>query len=90
MYLAASVVPVKRDSNVSLTCPVCCDFVILLEHLHQVLGMLLADVFDPEVVYHESELDGPPLVLPKAGYKFALVVPVFVESSLEELVGKKP
>ena len=51
---------------------------------------MLADVFDPEVVYHESELDGPPLVLPQAGYKFALVVPVFVESSLEELVGKKP
>jgi hypothetical protein len=52
------------------------------------LCMFFVDVFDTEVINNQCELYGSCVMLPKARYKFALLVSVFVEAFLEEFVGQ--
>ena len=40
----------------------------------QVPRMLLSDIFNPKIVNYESELDWPPVMLPKAWDQFARAV----------------
>ena len=50
--------------------------------------MLLAGVFDTEIINYECELNGAPIVFQEARNQFAfLLVAMPVESCFEELVG---
>ena len=88
MTLSLVVVPFYVNSDVTFACPICCDLVMLFENLFEMVGVFFANIFDSEIVYYECELDRAGVVFPEAGDEFALVVAVFVESFLEELVCK--
>ena len=45
-----------------------------------------AFIFDAKVVDNKSKLDWSCVVYPEAGRQFALVVPVFVQALLEQLI----
>ena len=88
--LAAVVVPVERDADVLLTVPVRLQVVVFSDGVDKVLSVLLADVFDPEVVNNERELDWTPLVEPQSRDELALVVPPPVQAFFEELLREDP
>ena len=46
--------------------------------------MLFANILNPEVVYHQGEPNGVPIVFPKPGDELALAIPMFVETLFEE------
>ncbi len=86
MRLSFFVVPVQCDPDVSCSCPIACEFVMFLECVFEMLGVSLAKVFHPKVVHDQSELYWPCVMFPKAGYQFALLVTVFVQSFFKEFV----
>jgi hypothetical protein len=47
---------------------------VFFDGVMQMDGMFFTNIFNSEVVYDESEHDGPPFVAPKTGGAFALVV----------------
>ena len=59
------VVPVNGESAEEGTSPVDGDGVEFLEGLDEVVGVLLSDLLDAEVVYDEGELYGFGVVLPQ-------------------------
>ncbi len=72
------VVPVQCDPNLTCSCPIEGEFVMFLECVFEVLGVFLANIFHPKVVYDQCELYWPCVVLPKTGYQFALSVAMFI------------
>ncbi len=56
---------------------------MFLEGLFEVIGMLFADKFDPEVVNDKSECDRTPSVLVKTWRELALMVACVLEACLE-------
>jgi hypothetical protein len=56
--------------------------------IKMVLGMLLAHVFDSEVIYDKRKGDWSGAVFPKAWYVCSLGVAMNCESFSEELIGK--
>ena len=40
------------------------DFVVFLEHRHEMVGVLFADIFNAEIVNTKGETDGTPFVSP--------------------------
>ncbi len=86
MHLPFVVVPVQCDPDVSCSCPIAGEFVMFLESVFKMLGVFLANVFHSKVVHDQCELYWPCVVFPKAGYQFALLVAVFVQTFLEEFV----
>ncbi len=85
MHLSFVVVPVQCDPDVSCSSPIAGEFVMFLERVFEMLGVFLANVFHSKVVHDQCELYWPCVVLPKAGYQFALLV-VFVQTFFEEFV----
>jgi len=81
--LSFVVIPFEMNSDVSFACPICCDLVMFFEDSFKMLCMLFADIFYTEIIDYQCELYGTCLVFPEAGYDFALVVTVFVESFLQ-------
>ena len=69
--------------------PVFGDFLVFLEHSHEVVGMLFANVFDAKVVDTGGEADGTQFLYPKPWCDLALLVAVLVQSFFEELLGNK-
>ena len=53
---------------------------MVLEHSHEVVGMLFADVFDAKVVDTGGEADGTHFVYSKPWCELTLLVAVFVEA----------
>ncbi len=53
------------------------------------LCIYFANVFHPKVIDNQCKLYWSRVVLPKARYQLALLVSVFVETFLEEFVGKE-
>ena len=72
--LSSLVGSIKRDANVSSSVPFCCHSVILLNGVLKVCYMFFAHVFYSKIVYNERELDWSPIVCPKPGDQFALLV----------------
>jgi hypothetical protein len=56
---------------------------MFFERGFEVLCVFLANVFNPEVIDDECELYRPRVVLPKAGYQFALVIAALVQTFFE-------
>ena len=87
MNLVSDVIPTKVNANVSLTCPVSSDFVVLFENVVEVFGMFTAHVFYAKVVNSEDKLERS-FMAPKSRNKFALVVSMFVQAFFEEFIGE--
>ena len=51
-----------------------------LDRPEEIVDVLLANVFDPEVVDNEGELDWSRDVFPQSGSMWYLIVPVWFES----------
>jgi hypothetical protein len=51
--------------------------------------ILLLEVLDPEVVYHEYKLDVSGFVLPKSGHNLALEVPFLVEAFFKQVMAQR-
>ena len=83
MNFAVFVVPIDGQADVPFAFPLVADGVVFLGGLHEVGGVLLADVFDAEIVNDKAEADGSPIVLPETWANFALAVSLDVESLLE-------
>ena len=58
------IVPGRVDTGVERTVPVLGDGVVLEESIAQVVGMMVANVFDAKIVNSDGEHDGAPLVSP--------------------------
>ena len=86
MDLAFLVVPVQSNTDVSAARPILLDVVVLFQDAHQMVDVSLSLVLHSKIVYHESELDRSCLMFPQARDQFALLVAVFVESLLEQLI----
>jgi hypothetical protein len=50
-------------------------------------SMLFANILNLEVVYHQGEPVGMPIVFPKSGDELALAIPMFVETLFKEFIG---
>ena len=84
---AVFLVPVEIKSEVPTAVPIFGDLVVFLEHRHEMVGVLFANVFDAKIVNTEGETDGPSFVGTKTWSELALLVAVFVEAFLKKLLG---
>ena len=80
MHLVPLIIPIQGKTNVFLSFPIFCDGIMLLENANQMLRMLLSNILDAKVVYHERGLDWMPIMCPKARYDHALFVTFFIQS----------
>ena len=83
---AFGVIPGQVDACVEITFPVFCEVVEFLDGVMEVVSVVVANVFDSEVVYYEGEQDGSPPVSPETWCAFALVVALFVEAFGKEFL----
>ena len=65
VYLVFGVVEIQCNSAVFLALPVFVYYVEFLENLDQVVGVFLANVFDPKVIDDETETDGSSVMFPE-------------------------
>ena len=86
VHLSFGVVPFHMDTNVSLTCPICGDFVVFFEYCFEVVCVFFADIFYSKVIDYKCELYWSCFMTPWSSDEFALVIAVFVESFFEEFV----
>ncbi len=86
MDLAAIVVPVHVHAKVSVSIPVNGTFVVFLENLCKMVGVLLPYVLDAKVVDTESKQERLPVMFSEARCDVALVVAVLVEAFFEEML----
>ncbi len=77
MYFVLDVIPIKGKAEVACSIPVCVNFVVLLENTHEMLNIVLVDVFHSKVINNEVETDGAPVVLPIAWGDFLWQYPAF-------------
>ncbi len=82
----AVVVPVHVHVKVSVSIPVNGTFVVFLENLRKMVGMLPPNVLDAKVVNTENEQEKPPVMFPKARCDGVLMVAVLVEVFFEEIL----
>ena len=90
MHLSADVIPGQLDADVLFALPVGLDVVVSADGVDEMLGMLLPDILDSEVINYQSELDWAPFVEPESVDKGALVVPPRVETFLEQFLRQNP
>ena len=62
VHTFVSIIPVEIDTKVTCALPIVGDRVILLEGVHEMLGMLPADVFYAKIVHTEGEGNGTPFL----------------------------
>ncbi len=84
----AIVVPVHVHAKVLVSIPVNGTFVVFLENLHKMVGVLPPNVLDAKVIGTESEQERPPVMFPKAQCDLALMVAVLVEAFFKEILCK--
>ncbi len=88
MDLVAIEVPVYCHAKVSVSVPVNGTFVVFLENLCEMVGVLLPIALDTKVVNTESEQERPPVVFPKARCDIALMVAMLVEAFFKRILCK--
>ena len=86
--VSVDIVPVECEAAVELACPVFCDRVERLEGVDEVLGMVIADVLDSEVIDHECEGNGSRAVAEESGCVGGGEVSMVVEVGDEAVVRK--
>ena len=70
--------------------PIDVDIIMAFEDADQMLCMLFAHIFHAEIIDYERELDGPPVMLPKTGYGWALPVSFGVQPLFQQFLGNEP
>ena len=65
VYKFLFVIPNQVEATVTAADPINSDFIIVLESLDKVHGVVLVEVFNSKVVDAEGELGGPGLVTPQ-------------------------
>ncbi len=88
MDLATIIVPVHVHAKVVFSVPVDGTFVVFLQNLCKMVGVLPPKILDAKVVDTESEQERPPVMFPKARCDVALMVAVLVEAFFEEILCK--
>ena len=83
---ALGVVPGEVDACVEVALPVFGEVVEFFDGVSEVVSVVVANVFDSEVVYYEGEHDGSPPVSPETWCAFALVVALFVKTFGKEFL----
>ena len=82
------IVPVEVYACKIFAFPVHGDGIVSLQKLLEILGMLLADIFNPKVVNYQDELDMLPCVSPQPGISSGFIVACLLQSGTEEIVGE--
>ena len=88
MDLVAIVVPVHGHAKVLVSIPVNGTFVVFLENLRKMVGVLPPNVLDAKVVNTESEQERLPVMFPKARCGIALMVAVLVQAFLKRFCAR--
>ncbi len=88
MDLAAVVIPVYVHAKVLVSVPVNGTFVVFLENLCEMVGVLPPNLLDAKVVDTESEQERLPVMFQKARCEVVLMVAVLVEAFFEEILCK--
>jgi hypothetical protein len=83
------VIPYELYSAVKVARPVFDECIFLTDAFYKVVGMLLAHIFDTEIVDNKQESDWPPFVLPESQSVGAFMITVGGKSFPQEFVGKK-
>ena len=78
---ALGVVPGEVDACVEVALSVFGEVVEFLDGVSEVVSVVVANVFDSEVVYYEGEHDGSPFVPPEPWSTLALIVTLLVKAS---------
>ena len=64
---AFGVVLVQCDANIVGAHPISINFVVLLEHSEEMLGVFFTNEFDAKVIDYQGELYGAPVMCPQSG-----------------------
>jgi hypothetical protein len=49
------IMPIKVDARVNISFPIPCQFIPLLEHVYEILGMLFPNIFNSKVINDEKK-----------------------------------
>ena len=60
--------------------------IVIIQKFLEVMGMLLAEIFNSKVVNYQDELDRSPFVAPHPGISSGLIVFRLLQSGAEEIV----
>jgi hypothetical protein len=60
----------------------------LLENIAEMVEVFYPNILHPKVIYYETELDGPPFVVPEAWGGVGLVISLSKKAGSEEIVGE--
>ena len=63
--MALGVVPFQFNARKLVAFPINGNFVVFLEDLEEVIGMLLANILNAKVVHYQEKFDWAPLVAPE-------------------------
>ena len=85
---ALGVISSKVNVRESGAVPILSDGVVMFEDIAHVVSMSVLGAFDARLVNNEDELDGVPVVVPKARSGGHLIVASCIESSFKEFVCK--
>ena len=86
---AGAVLPLEVNARELVDGPIFGDTgVMFLENTEEVLRMMITNIFDTEVIDDEDELNRAPLVTPDTRSGGSLIVVMFIEAFVEEIVGK--
>ena len=80
-------VQIQIQAQVSFPLPIFGDFVILLEGIHEIMGMFLANVLHSEIIHAKREIDWMLLMLPKSGAKLTFKITHLFLPCLEDFLG---
>ena len=81
------VVPLETYSNILFAFPIHSDIVPSLQCSFEMVGMLVALELYPKVIYHSSEGDWAPHVLPQAWSKLSKMVSFFPHAFDKKFIG---
>src|SRR5210317_1720514 len=88
MDLLSRIIPIKGESEVSFSLPICCTVIVFLNYFDQMFCMLFAYIFDAKIVDDKSETDRTPIMRPESRSVFALVVSMCIQTFLKEFLGQ--
>jgi hypothetical protein len=86
--LAGCVVPFDVNTRKFVAGHVELDPMELLENIAEMVEVFYPNILHPKVIYYETELDGPPFVVPEAWGGVCLIISLSKKAGLKEIVGK--
>jgi hypothetical protein len=84
--MAGGIVPGKINARKLLAVPILGHYVVAIEHVEEVLGMLFANILHAKIIHDKDKLDGLPCVFPQSRSGGRFMVSGGVQSITEEVV----